>query len=413
MADSCILASQADDAGGDGGDGGGGHDDDDDNDPAGPGVNLMPLGSLQMPQPVACPTVPPMLSMMTQMASSSSQSSPMLDMQMMMMMQQQQQQQWMQLMLQREHANHAMAHQRFMLEHVVKKEVPVKLEPKKEPEQVKQVKLEGVFFKKEKGRVAKREKMKFEDLGGGVSIERPPSPIRMKVLDSDDESAEIGENIVMSPGQNLAIAVDDRRAPKNQKISLVAAPRCNRKVKINVVSVGWHQQGCRYDQDFKKIVDDLDKRMKFRFKTFKADLLIDCRSFFNWPGTGHCGRNTQDIQAVLDHPKYDLWLQRFKPKFEECLDYETDRFYELTVAMVCKAGVNRSVSCAEVMYGVFEDCGYEVTLQHLSMPSWQNKRWKDGKQVCSWCEDCMKSTTHESHAVRMQLRKKALTTWRA
>ena len=49
MADSCILASQADDAGGDGGDGGGGHDDDDDNDPAGPGVNLMPLGSLQMP----------------------------------------------------------------------------------------------------------------------------------------------------------------------------------------------------------------------------------------------------------------------------------------------------------------------------------------------------------------------------
>jgi hypothetical protein len=242
----------------------------------------------------------------------------------------------------------------------------------------------------------------------------------MKVLDSDDESAEIGDNMCMSPGRKLATVVeDDRRAPKHtpdsedKRIRLVPGPQINTNVKINVISIGWNQQGCKYQKDFTKIIDDLDNRMKFRFKDYKADLLIDCRAFYDWPGTGHCGRNTQDIQAVLDHPKYDLWMQRFKPKSEECLEYDTQRFYERTIAMVCKAGVNRSVSCAELMFGVFEDCGYTVTLNHLSMPSWQNKRWKNGEQVCNWCEDCLKNTGHESHAVRMQLRKKALMTWRA
>jgi hypothetical protein len=56
-----------------------------------------------------------------------------------------------------------------------------------------------------------------------------------------------------------------------------------------------------------------------------------------------------------------------------------------TIAMVCKAGVNRSVTCAFILAEVLHHRGYIVHLQHLQEANWTQRGICPG--TCSNCGD--------------------------
>jgi len=113
------------------------------------------------------------------------------------------------------------------------------------------------------------------------------------------------------------------------------------------------------------------------------------------PPYSNCvGTNEQELEAFVAHFKFKPWLSMIK---NFVLNHEADLALEemtkdfISIACVCRAGRNRSVSGKTVLDYIFDCLGYEVEGDsgHLSKNGWV----RSGKrQVCSTCAGCTQKT---------------------
>ena len=104
------------------------------------------------------------------------------------------------------------------------------------------------------------------------------------------------------------------------------------------------------------------------------------------------------MQFVANHKYFEEWLKTTKTLSTSLAESKE----EVKLAIVCKAGVNRSVACSEIVGGVISMLGYDVEAVHLAKGTWQYKK------VCSTCDDCTgKKNTH----VKDKIIRKAFRVW--
>ena len=98
---------------------------------------------------------------------------------------------------------------------------------------------------------------------------------------------------------------------------------CKSLTHINVYSVGWAHQGCKYTQNAADLTKELEHRLWFRYKDKlpKMDLYISASCFHrDPPWSGHCGLYDDDIQHVVQHHRFERWLTKVR---EEVESFET------------------------------------------------------------------------------------------
>ena len=123
-------------------------------------------------------------------------------------------------------------------------------------------------------------------------------------------------------------------------------------------------------------MEELEGRVKVRYASIKIDGYVDSRKSRRY--SSHCGRHNDDMLFVANHKYSEDWLKTTKKLFATLAGSKE----EAKLAVVCKAGVNRSVACSEIVGGVISLLGYDVEVVHLGKSTWQYKK------VCSACDSC-------------------------
>ena len=174
----------------------------------------------------------------------------------------------------------------------------------------------------------------------------------------------------------------------------VVGPNTHRKqTTVNIYSVGWNQQGCKYSPVFREIAVELEKRLTVRFAKSigKIDLLVNSSLFHRRPGSGHCGMNEDDILFCVKHKRFVEFINDFKRNISPLLYTGAA---DVNVVFVCKAGVNRSVAAAEVVFHVLVMAGHKCAIKHLGANTWIPKR------TCTTCTGCTRSTDIKQDAFK-------------
>ena len=144
----------------------------------------------------------------------------------------------------------------------------------------------------------------------------------------------------------------------------------------------------------------LDDEVTREFQRLKPEhtvhFFMDCRPFFDdhWRARkGHTGELTESMEAIVgSQPKFAAWMEKLKNRFRE-LEVRHNVHEQFGIGMVCKAGINRSVSCARICHGLFTRLGYNVQVVHLSKFKWIQRR------IClGTCADCRQNPNNVARA---------------
>ena len=247
---------------------------------------------------------------------------------------------------------------RTPLARVVKKEPGIKLEVKKEP----------VKLKPDHGWRATDDPDVLEQI--------PMEPPLLDVLDSDEEELPTDGELMRAKPKGRP------RAPWD--LHIVSKMIVLRQV--DVYSVGWNQQGCKWRRNIQEQVDDLDSRLKTRFANSVGEVSIymETKMFHqDPPGTGHIGSNTEDIGLMMDNRHFKPWLADVKAHVKWV--HDVGRHDRIAIACVCKAGRNRSVCGKTILNAILSRAGYLTNTDkgHLSKPGWWVAR------PCATCSGCI------------------------
>ena len=114
----------------------------------------------------------------------------------------------------------------------------------------------------------------------------------------------------------------------------------------------------------------------------QPDLYVDARLFREWRCPNSCtGENHDFIDALVKDRRFGKWLREFKG----VLDAEDRNFISggaCTIAVCCKAGINRSIGCCRVLEHVLTSSGFLVDIIWLSKPQ------IDRRRICYKCAHC-------------------------
>lgn len=263
---------------------------------------------------------------------------------------------------------------------------PIKLEKIKK-EKGAHIKLEKV--KKEPHIKEEKAAIKFEGSDSECEIEATPE-VPFVDLGSDEE-------IPFETGQKFHLM---KPTPKKLPTSHFNPPKSNGLNNVEILSVGWNQQGCKLNPNFDILCGDLEWRLNFRFRNLgNIGVFLDTRMFYKKPFSGHCGTYDQDIKDFVENFHFRPWLQDAKALFTE-VDLEAEAFEGVRMAAVCKAGHNRSVSAATVLDSVLRGGGRQVKLTHLSKSAWASRK----DHCCSTCDRCLDMTQMKKDALAVAYR---------
>jgi hypothetical protein len=197
--------------------------------------------------------------------------------------------------------------------------------------------------------------------------------------DSDVDADDDG------PAHN-ATALASRRTVEeaNKKRKLVSIRQDPTIQYVNIMSVGWRQQGVQYTHDFNDLVEGkqgLIYRLKVRGLP-EPDVVVDCRPLKRWDFDRailkHTGHHAAIVHQTVSH-------RLFKPTLQGAMDNIRDLFTEgrgANVLVVCTSGCHRSVSFALVMEYILNQMLYHTKVMHLSDGSWRTRR------MCMSCPEC-------------------------
>lgn len=165
--------------------------------------------------------------------------------------------------------------------------------------------------------------------------------------------------------------------------------------KIRVFSIGWYSQGAKWNRNPDVLLRDLEWRLTVRMhKLPPMDLWMDTRCMYQPPPYSGCvGLNDQELDAFVGHRKFSPWLgmvKNFVQNHEADLALEEKTKDFISIACVCRAGRNRSVSGKTVLDYIFNVLGFEVKGDsgHLSKNGWFSCK----RPVCTTCEGCTQPT---------------------
>ena len=148
-----------------------------------------------------------------------------------------------------------------------------------------------------------------------------------------------------------------------------------------VYSLSWKGLGIPRFKDFDdEVIASITEQANYQYGT-KLAVLIDAR-LFSWPRgpRGHSGEHSVACSQVTSHPKFGCWLKEVKKKIQGC----SGKDGHIDVGVVCKAGINRSVTCTRVLVNVLE--GEGVIAQGVHTSEWY---WKKHRNLCpGWCRQC-------------------------
>ena len=197
-------------------------------------------------------------------------------------------------------------------------------------------------------------------------------PVPVIEIDDDDWDEDATDAHLESYLENSV----PRPLPK-----LTPAHKCGEK-KVYLYSLGWKGLGMQYMKNIESALPSLWRQFEFNFKSKRCpDVFVDCRAF-HWPRgpKGHTGLHRVAIQQVSDNPLFFTWLQKFHATVTTW-DFQRP----LTAAMICKAGINRSVSGTVILAAILDYAGYTVVVEHLAEASWRLRGICPG--TCSYCSD--------------------------
>ena len=100
-----------------------------------------------------------------------------------------------------------------------------------------------------------------------------------------------------------------------------------------------------------------------------VELSVDARGL-RWPQgpKGHSGEHEQAVDIVCKHKKFKNWLSDVKETFLMLSDSE-----QIVIAVVCKSGINKSVTCGRILAEIFSLEGVAISLCHLEKNMWQQR----------------------------------------
>jgi hypothetical protein len=223
-------------------------------------------------------------------------------------------------------------------------------------------------------------KKELMELGLSTAAKTAVHPAKPYEVDDDEDAEEIYEG----PVSNSAILASRRTVESNKKRKLVSVRLDPTIQYVNIMSVGWRQQGVPYTQNFKELIEGkqgLIWRLKVRGLP-EPDVVVDCRPLkrydFDKAILKHTGHNAAIVHQTVDH-------RLFKPTMKAALDNIREVFDEgngANVLVVCTSGCHRSVSMALVMEYILKKMLYHTNVRHLSEGSWKPRR------LCMSCTEC-------------------------
>ena len=92
----------------------------------------------------------------------------------------------------------------------------------------------------------------------------------------------------------------------------------------------------------------------------------------------------------VNHKRFVEFITDFKQNISPLLYTGSGA---VNVVLVCKAGVNRSVAAAEVIFQVLLSAGHNCSLKHLGQHTWCQKR-----KLCYTCKKCTTWTDRKQDA---------------
>ena len=202
-----------------------------------------------------------------------------------------------------------------------------------------------------------------------------------EVDEDEDEDAEEADD---GPVPNTAILASRRNVDTTKKRKLVSMHLDPTVQYVNIMSVGWRQQGVQYTKSFEDLVEGkqgLVWRLKVRGFP-DPDVVVDCRPLkrydFDKAILKHTGHNAAIVHQTVDH-------RLFKPTMKAALR-NIREVYEngngATVLVVCTSGCHRSVAMSLVLEYILQRQLYHTTVRHCSEGSWWPRR------LCTSCTEC-------------------------
>ena len=204
---------------------------------------------------------------------------------------------------------------------------------------------------------------------------------RLEVDEDEDEDAEEADD---GPVPNTAILASRRNVDTTKKRKLVSMHLDPTVQYVNIMSVGWRQQGVQYTKSFEDLVEGkqgLVWRLKVRGFP-EPDVVVDCRPLkrydFDKAILKHTGHNAAIVHQTVDH-------RLFKPTMKAALR-NIREVYEngngATVLVVCTSGCHRSVAMSLVLEYILQRQLYHTNVRHCSEGSWWPRR------LCTSCTEC-------------------------
>jgi hypothetical protein len=197
--------------------------------------------------------------------------------------------------------------------------------------------------------------------------------------DADDDGGADGDG--PSGEANLA---SRRTVATNKKRKLISIRLDPTIQYVNIMSVGWRQQGVQYTPNFDDLLEGehgLIWRLKVR-GIAEPDIVVDCRPLKRYDLDKailkHTGHSAEIVFHTVDHRLFKKTMQSALGKIQKVFDEGNG----VNVLVVCTSGCHRSVSFALVMEYILKQQLFHCRVAHLSDGSWRQRR------LCMSCNSC-------------------------
>ena len=241
--------------------------------------------------------------------------------------------------------------------------------------------------------------MKDEHMAKDAGDQHLANPL--EVDDDDDDAHDIDDG----PANNAAILASRRTVQANKIRKLIYIRQDPTMKYVNIMTVGWRQQGVPYTKDFKELVEGkqgLIWRLVLRGLP-EPDVVVDCRPLkrydFDKAILRHTGHHAEIVYQTVEHRLFKATMQAALDNIREVFDEGNGA----NVLVVCTSGCHRSVSFALVMEYILKQLLYHTQVRHLSEGSWRPRG------LCMSCTAC--DEDNESKLKNFEMAARKMTEW--
>jgi hypothetical protein len=224
----------------------------------------------------------------------------------------------------------------------------------------------------------------------------PPPQARNKTADITAPDADDEHDVADDGPPSEASLAGRRTVSTNKKRRMISIRQDPTLQYVNIMSVGWRQQGVQYTPNFTDLIEGengLIWRLKVR-GIAEPDIVVDCRPLKRYDLDRsllkHTGHNAEIVHHTVDHRLFKTTMRKAIGDIQEVFDDG----HGVNVLVVCTSGCHRSVSFALVMEYIMKEQLYHTRVSHLSDGSWRQRRLCMSCLLCStdnpWKQDTFK-----------------------